>query len=208
MIFTILWRILRTLWVSPTNSVDSTSRIITLRMSPTLCEYVDFNHEVRTAQLRIRHFGLAFSWSVWESKRAFETNYLIQDSFESMNRLIHMLTFGKEIIKAVDWPNLLMWNPNYQGVSVKNVHLQLDAFKQFVQDGIKSTETILREQLFFGMNLPTVDLKEIDDVMGVIEPRYSFLKESADKLLKKHEFILNLMKSIDSSKYLIDEHGI
>ena len=124
-----------------------------------------------------------------------------------MNRLIRVLAFGKETIKAVGRPSLLMWDPDYQGVKVKEVHLRLDAFKQFVQDGIKSTETFLREQLFFGMDLPTVDLKEIEDVMEFIKPWYSFLKESAEKLPDGREFMLNLMKSADSSKQLIDEQG-
>ena len=57
------------------------------------------------------------------------------------------------------------------------------------------------------MNLPAIDLKMIDDIMGFIEPLYSFLKESAYKLPQAHEFMLNLMKSADSSKHLIDTQG-
>ena len=124
-----------------------------------------------------------------------------------MNRLIYVLAFGKETIKAVGRPGLLVWDPDYQGVKVKEVHLRLDAFKRFVQDGIKSTEEFLKEQLFFGMNLPKIDLKKIDDVLGNTEPSYSFLKESAVFLPNGCEFMLNLMKSADPSKRLIDAQG-
>ena len=52
-----------------------------------------------------------------------------------------------------------------QGVKVKEIHLRLDVFKQFIQDEIKSTEMILREQLFFEINLPTIDLNNINDII-------------------------------------------
>jgi hypothetical protein len=57
------------------------------------------------------------------------------------------------------------------------------------------------------MNLPIIDLKMIDDIFGNIEPSYSFLKESADKLSNGCEFMLNLMKSINPSRQLIDAQG-
>ena len=103
--------------------------------------------------------------------------------------LIRVLAHGREMVKVVDRLCLLVWDPDYQGVRIKDVHLRLDAFKQFVQDGIKSTETMLREQLFFGMDLPTIDSGTINDIYENVEPDYSFLKGSADILLNGREFM-------------------
>jgi len=151
------------------------------------------------------------SHEVYENKgerlKQFHRDHLVHGSFSPMHRLISILAFGKETIKAVGRPSLLMWDSDYQGVKVKEVHLRLDAFKQFVQDGIKSTERLFQEQLFFGMNLPMVDLGKIDDVMDFIKPGYSFMKESEAKLPNGREFMFNLMKSADSSKQLIDAQG-
>jgi hypothetical protein len=151
------------------------------------------------------------SHEVYENKgerlKQFHRDHLTRGSFSPMNRLICVLAFGKETIKAVGRPGLLVWDPDYEGVKVKEVHLRLDVFKQFVRDGIKSTKNILQEELFFGMNLPIIDLKMIDDIFGNIEPSYSFLKESADKLSNGCEFMLNLMKSINPSRQLIDAQG-
>ena len=153
----------------------------------------------------------------WPSHEAYENKgerlkqihheHLTQGSFRPMNRLIRVLAFGKETVKAIGRPGLLVWDPDYQGVKVKEVHLRLDTFKQFVRDGITLTERILREELFFGLDLPTIDLKEIDDIMGIPESRYSFLKESKEKLPQGCEFMSNLMKSTDPSKQLIDAQG-
>jgi hypothetical protein len=134
-------------------------------------------------------------------------SHLVLGSFRPMNRLISVLAFGKETVKAVGRPGLLMWDPDNQGLAIKSIHLRLDAFTQFVQDGIQSTEAILREQLFFGMDLPVIDLSKITDVYGEIKPLYSFLEGSADKLPDGGEFMLRFMKSADPSKHLIDAQG-
>jgi len=112
-----------------------------------------------------------------------------------------------ETVKAVGRPCLLSWDPDYKGVKIKDVHLQLDVFKQFVQDGIKSTETILREQLFFGMDLPTIDLRMIKDEYGKVKSEYSFLKGPANMRLNMNSHPLGRMKSADPSKHLIDAQG-
>ena len=72
----------------------------------------------------------------------------------------------------------------------------MDAFKQFVQKGIKSTDRILQEELFFGMTLPKVDLKMIKDTLGNGKPWHSFLKESADKL----PFLISVVLSGDHAE--------
>jgi len=48
---------------------------------------------------------------------------------------------------------------------------------------------MLREQLFFGMDLPTIDSGTINDIYENVEPDYSFLKGSADILLNGREFM-------------------
>lgn len=124
-----------------------------------------------------------------------------------MNRLLRMLAFGKETVKAVGRPCLIIWDPDDLDLTIKGIHLRLNAFKQFIHDGIQSTETILRDQLFFGADLPEIDLKTLNDIFGKKEARYSFLKESEDKLPNGQEFMLTLMKSVDPSKHLIDAQG-
>lgn len=49
-----------------------------------------------------------------------------------------------------------------------------------------------------------IDLNEIDDNFGKTDNRYSFLKESTEKLSDGYRFIFDLMKFIDPSKQLID----
>ena len=142
-----------------------------------------------------------------ERLKPIHDDFLTEGSFGPVNRLIRLLCQGKEMVRAVGRPGLLLWDPDYQAVRVKEVYLRLDAFKQFVIDGIKSTERILREELFFGMDLPEMDLKMIIDVMGKTDPFYSFMEGSAEKLRDGHEFMFNLMKSADSVKQLIDTQG-
>ena len=105
-------------------------------------------------------------------------DFLIEGSFGPINRLIRMLCQGKETVRAVGRPGLLLWDPDYQGVKIKEVYLQLDAFKRFVVDGIKSTERILQEELFFGLDLPEMDLNTLVDVMGKTDVFYSFMEGS------------------------------
>ena len=117
-----------------------------------------------------------------------------------MNRLIRVLDFGQEMNKRVGRPCILKWDPDYEGVTVKEVHLRMDAFKRFIQDGIKSTERILQEDLFFGTDLPRIDLKTIEDVMEKKDRFYSFMKESAAQLPEGWEYMFNLQKYLDPSK--------
>src|SRR5437667_6600355 len=109
------------------------------------------------------------------------------------------------MIKKVGRPCMLRWDLDGEGITVKEVHLRLDAFKQFVQDGIESSEEFLREELFFGTDLPTIDLKKINDVMEKKDRFYSFMKESAAQLPNGREYMFNLQKSLGPSKQLIDE---
>jgi hypothetical protein len=83
----------------------------------------------------------------------------------------------------------------------------MDAFKRFVQDGIKSTEKFFQEELFFGMNLPTIDLDAISDDMENRDPFYSFMKHPATKLPNGNKYMFNLQSSLDPSKQLIDAEG-
>jgi hypothetical protein len=133
--------------------------------------------------------------------------YLTQGSCHPINRLLRVLAFGKETVKALGRPCLMMWDPDYQGFKIKEIYLRLDTLKEFVQDGIKSTEEFLQEKLFFGMDLPAIDLKRIEDVIGITKPWYSFLEDSKNQLLERCKFMLDLMKSADSSKHLIDSQG-
>ena len=132
---------------------------------------------------------------------------LVLGSFKPMNRLIRVLNVGQETIKKVGRPCMLRWDLDREGVTVKEVHLRLDAFKQFVQDGIESSEEFLWEKLFFGTDLPMIDLKKIDDVMEKKDRFYSFMKESAAQLPDGREYMFNLQKSLDPSKQLIDAQG-
>ena len=111
------------------------------------------------------------------------------------------------MIRRVGRPSLMFWDTDYQGVKVKDIYLQLEAFKQFVRDGIKSTEGILKDHLFFGMDLPTFDLNEIVDNLDEHKPSYSFLKNPTNKLPNGREYMSELMKSAHPSKNLMDEQG-
>ena len=142
-----------------------------------------------------------------ERLKEIHDNYLVQGSARPINRLIRVLSYGRETIKAVGRPGVLMWDPDEQGLKIKEVHLRLDAFKELVRDGIELTESVLREELFFGMDLPMIDLNKIDDNFGKIDNRYSFLKESANELPNGRRFMFNLMRSADPSKQLIDSQG-
>ena len=92
-------------------------------------------------------------------------------------------------------------------MKVKDVCLRLDAFKEFVKDGIMLTERALKETLFFGQPVPEIDLKGIEDVIGNTEPFYSILKYTERTEIKGQEHMMNLMKSIEPSKRLIDTEG-
>src|SRR5947207_3317658 len=111
------------------------------------------------------------------------------------------------MIKKVGRPCMLRWDMDREGVTVKEVHLRLDAFKQFVQDGNESSEEFLWEKLFFGTDLPMIDLKKIDDVLEKKDRFYSFMKESAAQLPDGREYMFNLQESLDPSKQLIDGQG-
>ena len=48
-------------------------------------------------------------------------------------------------------------------------------FKKFIHEGIESTERILQEQLFFGSDLPALELDKIVDDLNETASRFSFL---------------------------------
>jgi len=68
-------------------------------------------------------------------------------------------------------------------------------------------EKFHQEELFFGWNLPLIDLKKIKDVMDFEKPCLSFLELLADVLPNGCESMFNLMLSAEHSKQLIDELG-
>ena len=145
-----------------------------------------------------------------ERIRWLHRNHLTMGCFSPMARLIRVLAYGKQRAKAVGRPGVMDWDPDGQGFRIKEIRLRLNAFQQFVSDGIKLTEKTLQEKLLFGMDVPTIDLKSICDIAGVEKPLYCFIQGSLDKLpdgRAARAFMLNLMRSADSSKHLIDDNG-
>ena len=90
---------------------------------------------------------------------------------------------------------------------MKDIHIRLDAFKEFVKEGIALTTQVLKNQLFFEQPLPEVNLNGIEDVIGNTEPFYSILEYTERSGINGREYMMNLMKSIDTSKRLIDIDG-
>ena len=133
--------------------------------------------------------------------------HLTVGSFGPVNRLVRVLAFGRQSVRAVGRPCLIHWDLDDQGLRLYDIHLRLDAFKRFVSDGIKSTKKTLYEQLFFGMGPPKIDLMSIRDVISAEKPLYSIMEASVDRLPEGRMFMLNLMKSADPSKHLIDAQG-
>ena len=78
-----------------------------------------------------------------ERLKSFCRKHLVQGSFSPMSHLISVLMYGRQIIKRVGRLSLMFWDTDYRGIRVKDIYLRLDAFKQFVRDGIKSAEGIL-----------------------------------------------------------------
>ena len=83
-----------------------------------------------------------------------------------------MLAFGKESVKSIGRPAIVVWDADYRGMKVKDIYLRLDAFKEFVKEGIMLTEDALKEKLFFGQPVPEIDLRGVEDVIGNTEPFY------------------------------------
>ena len=69
----------------------------------------------------------------WHSHEAYENpgeqlkyihrDHLVKGSFGPMTRLISVLAFGKETVKAVSRPTVLVWDSDSQGVRIKDIHL-------------------------------------------------------------------------------------
>jgi len=142
-----------------------------------------------------------------ERMKMIQREYLTRGSFYPADRLIRVLAFGKESVKSIGRPTIVVWDTDYRGMRVKDIHIRLDAFQQFVKEGIALTEGVLNEQLFFGQPIPEINLNSIQDVLGNTEPFYSFLKYSERSAIDGREYMMNLMKSIDPSKRLIDGDG-
>ena len=121
--------------------------------------------------------------------------YLTRGSFHPPDRLIRVLAFGKESVRSIGRPAIVVWDADYRGIKVKNIYLWLDTFKEFVKEGIMLTEDALKEKLFFGQPVPEIDLRGVEDVIGNTEPFYSILKYTERLEIKGREYMMNLMRS-------------
>ena len=142
-----------------------------------------------------------------ERFRWLHRTHLTLGSFCPMTRFIRILGHGRETVRAVGRPSLIYWDPDHQGFQLKEIQVRLDVLKQFIGDGIKLTEKILREHLFFGLELPKIDLNSLHDVVSDEKPLYSFIAASAASLPEGCAFMLNLMKWANPSKHLIEAQG-
>ena len=92
-------------------------------------------------------------------------SYLISGSYRPFSDLVSLLAYGKQITKVNGRPGVIHWEDDMQGLQIKDIHLRLDDFRQFVHDIIESLEEILYDELFFGAAPPSVDLQKLTDIM-------------------------------------------
>jgi hypothetical protein len=125
-----------------------------------------------------------------------------------VGELLRVLAYGKATVRAVGRPGQVFWDPDYQGLRIKNIHMRLSCFQQFVKDIMDSLVGIMGQDLFFGINPPSIDLTEIHDCMVDDKPMLSLLKYPTNKLSDGSEFMIECMRRAPQALKLIDDDGI
>jgi hypothetical protein len=143
-------------------------------------------------------------WRFEELRR----KYLVDGCFYPVNDLLRLLAFGKATVKAVGRPGQIFWDPDYEGLRIKDIHLRLNDFRKFVGDILDSLVETMEQQLFFGMTRPGIDFDNIKDVMMTDTPRFSFVTEPENKLPDGKAFMIDWMKHARVELQLIDENGV
>jgi hypothetical protein len=144
------------------------------------------------------------SWRCEELRR----KYLIDGCCSPVNDLLNLLRVGKAMVKAVGRAGQIFWDPDYEGLRIKDIHLRLNDFRKFVGDILDSLVETMEQQLFFGMTRPGIDFDNIKDVMMTDTPRFSFVTEPDNKLPDGKAFMIDWMKHARVELQLIDENGV
>jgi hypothetical protein len=78
--------------------------------------------------------------------------YLINGAFYPVNDLLRILKRGRATTKAQGRPAQLFWDSDYQGLKIKENHIRLLDFQQFVKDTIALFIDVMDEELLAPIN--------------------------------------------------------
>lgn len=138
--------------------------------------------------------------------------YLTSGSYCPVADLVRLLAFGREVTKRDGRPGVIQWDEDKQGLKIKDLHLRLDEFRQFVQELIKSLQDIMRNDLFFDAEPPSFTLSELNDIMLSDNKRpEESIRHSEKKKDEKegghHRMMKFMMNQGDVKKRLMDDNG-
>jgi hypothetical protein len=135
-------------------------------------------------------------------------SYLISGSCRPFSDLVSLLAYGKQTTKVNGRPGVIHWHDDKQSLQIKDIHLRMDDFRQFVHGILDSLETILYDELFFGATPPSVDLEKLVDIMSKKRPHESFLSESSNEIDEGYKDMMDLMMTrVEETKRLAKEEG-
>jgi len=139
--------------------------------------------------------------------RKVHKTYLTKGSFTAMDRFIQILDCGREVVISAGRPALLNWDEDYKSVQIKQVNLKMDEFRKYVRDGVQRTKAILKEKLFFGRDLPEIDLKSLTEKIGESRIGYSFMTDSKNIPEDGLKDLENMMYQASADRHLINDEG-
>ena len=93
------------------------------------------------------------------------------------------------------------------GLTIKDIHIGIPQFHEFVNSVVKSVKDLLQDELLFGSDPPKIDLNMLRDVMMRDEVGFSFLNELVNQLEEGYRYMLHLVKSCQSDKRLLNRKG-
>jgi hypothetical protein len=133
-------------------------------------------------------------------------SYLISGSYRPFSDLVSLLAYGKQCTKVNGRPGAIHWDDDMQSLQIKDIHLRMDDFRQFVQEIIKSLEEILYDDLLFGVAPPSVDLQKLADIMTKTQHGTSFLSEPSNGMQEGYKDLMDLMMNqVEEGKRLLNK---
>lgn len=74
------------------------------------------------------------------------------------------------------------------GLTIKDIHITVPQFHEFVTSVLKSVEDLVYDELLFGLDPPKIDLNGLRGVMTKEELRFSFLEQPINRLREGYRY--------------------
>lgn len=134
--------------------------------------------------------------------------HLVQGCYCPVSYLVSLLAYGKTLTKVHGRPGQIAWDDDGQGLQIKHIQLRLCDLHKFAHSLIQSLEGVMRNELFFRVQPPTIVLRNLKNVMVNDDPGFSIVNQVTNGLQDGHRHMLGLMmESVQEDVRLLDTEG-